>query len=52
MKDESAKKRAEKIKDMDLHRISFPEFYQRLEISEENSKVGLTQLEAERRNKI
>lgn len=40
---EKASKTTNQIKDMDIHRISFEEFYQRLEINENIAKVGLTQ---------
>lgn len=33
-----------------MHRIPFPEFYERLAINEEVAKNGLTTAEAEKRN--
>lgn len=38
------------VKDIDMHKISFPEFYQRLHIDENVAKNGLSQSEAVKRN--
>lgn len=38
------------VKDIDFHRISFPEFYKRLQIDEDVSKNGLTTADALQRN--
>ena len=39
-----------KIDSMDMHRVPFNEFYERLNIKEDVTKIGLTQNEAEERN--
>lgn len=45
-----ASKTTNQIKDMDVHRISFEEFYKRYDITEEIAKTGLTSAEAQKRN--
>lgn len=43
-------KSSSKIDNMDMHRIPFPEFYDRLQITEQTTSNGLSQKEAEKRN--
>jgi sodium/potassium-transporting ATPase subunit alpha len=54
-KDKKKKKeepKSTKIDTMDMHKIPFSEFNDRLKITEDTKRVGLTQREAEERNKI
>jgi len=49
-KDEDFSKKTEKIKDLDQHRLAWPDFYERMKIDENTLKVGLTSDEAEKRH--
>lgn len=47
--DEESNRRAQKIREIDMHRVEMDEFFKRMEISEDNLKQGMTTAEAEQK---